>query len=640
MKRGVLLLIIVLIFLPVVSATLTISGPSQARYNIGDTIDVSGSLQVQDATKGYLQLSLACPEKTFAFPKVAVDLDAVEKVLFSDLSLPTILASSSMKGMCSLHADLLVNGAVVESAVSNSFEITGDLEGTFTVDKTQAQLGDTLLISGNVFQLDGNPVDGSAELYFLYNSEEYLIGFIAVHDGVMNYTHTLSSGAAGKYVLDFVVRDSYGNEQKFSSADSFTLLDQLYVFAQTNEDSYHPGDTMNVFGDVKTILQQPVLTGTVEVSFDGVAQSTALGDSQFTYDILIPSDIKSGEHTIKVSVRDAYGNSGSGMVTITVDPKATVLDVTAGNESLVPEEKINVLATLYDQANDVMVGSISLQVYDTSGQLISQKDVSSEEIVTYQLPKFALPGQWIIKASYQDEFGVVEDQATVNVKEIKKLAYSVINGVVYIRNIGNVRYTDDFQFQVDGEEGTYWIKETENLGVNETIEVDLADELPTGTYEIAVPTGLNSLDLGEVSIDNGTPRSSFNVVYTLLAVLFLGGVSYVGYKRLQPKKQKKQESVAQERPAKKQKTEKKVVPKKPSLTFEDRKVSIEDFKKRTLEEIRKTEEKIKQKEAGKYSPMMNDGKIGYVTGRRDPVQPVDEPNEKQEKSVFSLFDDE
>ena len=89
-----------------------------------------------------------------------------------------------------------------------------------------------------------------------------------------------------------------------------------------------------------------------------------------------------------------------------------------------------------------------------------------------------------------------------------------------------------------------------------------------------------------------------------------------------------------------EKTENKVAPKKPSLTFEDRKVSIEDFKKRTLEEIRKTEEKIKQKEAGKYSPMMNDGKIGYVTGRRDPVQPSDESNEKQEKSVFSLFDDE
>lgn len=633
-----MLLISVLVFLPVVSATLTISDPVRTAYNFGDTIDVSGSLQVEQATKGYLQLSVACLEKTMTFPKVSIDLNANEKVLFSDLSLPTLTASSSMEGVCSISAVLLVNNVVVESATSHTFEVSGALEGTFAVDKTQAQLGDTIAITGDVHQLDGDPVDGSAELYFVNNGEEYLIDFLTIEDSIIDYNYTVASGTAGKYTIDLIVRDGYGNEQEFSDADSFTLLDQLYVFLQTNEANYRAGDTMNLFGDVKTILQSPVLSGDVEVTFDGTTESIALGDSKFTHDIVIPLDIKSGEHAVKVSVRDAYGNSGSGSMTVNIDPTATALELTVSNDSVEPNDKVSVTATLYDQAGDVMDDTISLVVYDADGQAISQKEIISGETVSYQLPKFAPPGQWVIKGTHEDDTGVLEEQTEFLVEEVKSVSYSIDGTTVTIRNNGNVRYIDDFELQIDGgEQGSYTLKESENLGVNETIVLDLADELPSGIYDIAVPSGLEILDIGKIAIENGTPRSSLNIMYSVLAVLFLGGLTFVAYKRFIPKKERKQEQPIQSKVAKKQKAEKKIAPKKPSLTFEDKKVSIEDFKKRTLEEIQRTEEKIKRDEAAR-SPLLKDGKIGYVTGKNDTVQ---QPAKKEEApSVFSLFDED
>ena len=186
------------------------------------------------------------------------------------------------------------------------------------------------------------------------------------------------------------------------------------------------------------------------------------------------------------------------------------------------------------------------------------------------------------------------------------------------------------------------ITKTKNLGVNETIIIDLSQELPSGAYTLSLPTGYDTAELSQVVITNGKVKTALTWPYTIVALFVIMVLGYVIYARVRTKKEKKISSPA-DIPARKSKAPQKIrlydpkreaeKGKKVNLTFEDKQHNLEDFKQRTLEEIKKTEEKI-QKDS-KRSTFMSEGKLGYVTGRNDPA-----PKPKQDKpSVFNLFDE-
>jgi len=644
MKRGLLFILFTLLLIPAVSAAITVTGPAQAQYNIGDDIDLSGYIQESEDLSADLKISLVCGTKTYNLPTANIDVTAGEKVFFSQLSLPTLTASSSMVGICKIKANVLVNNIVTETASSSSFEITNDVDGSFSTDKSQVQLGDTITLSGTVNKVDGEPFDGTAEVYFEYLSEEYLMGFIDVESGLLTYTHSFESGSAGTYDVNLIVRDSYGNEQSFNSVETFTVLDELQVFVNTNEQSLSPGDIVNVFGDVTTVLQEYVSTATVQISFDGTAQSTSLADSKYTQDILIPATITSGQHAITVEVEDSYGNHGSSSITIEIEPKATSIEASISNRTLNPEDQISIGVTLYDQAGDVMEDTVALDVYDSRNRVVSETDILSEESITYQIPKFATPGEWTIKSYYADVAEgelPVEVQEVITINEVQKLDYHFEGDLLYITNVGNVKFSEDLDIEVEGVDQSYLIKKTKNLGVNETIVIDLAEELPTGSYTVSIPTGYNTAEQSEVSIENGKSRTTLTWPYTVVAILFILALGYLIYARFRPKKKVQEQAkpaIQKDKVRKirlydpKREAEK---GKKVNLTFEDKEQGLADFKARTLEEIKKTEDKIQKESRGS---MLSEGKLGYVTGRNDPAV---KPKATQEKpSVFNLFDDD
>src|SRR3989338_3421200 len=124
MKRGIVfLLIFAIIIIPTVSATISITNPSSAQYNVGEQIEVEGYIQQTNDLDAKVQISLVCSSKTYKFPGVEFSASAGERISFSELSLPTLTASSSMQGMCKVKGDILLNGATAETTSSTSFEI-------------------------------------------------------------------------------------------------------------------------------------------------------------------------------------------------------------------------------------------------------------------------------------------------------------------------------------------------------------------------------------------------------------------------------------------------------------------------------------------------------------------------------------
>jgi hypothetical protein len=649
MKRGLLIILMSLLLIPAVTASLSVTGPSSAKYNVGDTIDISGYIQEDESFDGYLELSMACGSSTVYLPRKSLSLDANEMISFSQLSLPTITASSSMQGLCRIRAELTEGSVTVDGASSSTFQITDELEGTFSVDKSQIQLGNSITITGSIYKVDGTPLVGTAELYFDGDDGRYLIDFIDITSGTFAYAYDFTSGSAGTYDIDVIARDSYGNSQIFSDTDSFNVLDDLDVSIQTNEQSLYPGDVLNVFGDVTTALNSYVTSATVDISLDSATVSTSLSDSKYTQDIIIPEDITSGQHGITVSVKDIYGNEGSASTTINVKPLATSIDLVVSNTSFYPRDELTLSATLYDQADEVMQDSVALEVYDSLNRQVSAKSLLSEESITYQIPQFASPGQWTIKAYYEDPVTLgtsVAAQEFITIREVQKLDHSIDGNILSIRNVGNVPYTEDLEIQVAGMDEDYLIKKTKNLGVNETIKIDMTDELPTGTYTLSIPTGYGTVDESAFEITGGKSLSKLTWLYVALTVLFTVCLAYLIYAKIRSRKVNKKhldepgtKPAASKKPVKKIKLydpKKDADKKKVSLTFEDKQQSMDDFKARTLEEIKRTEEKIGRD--GRRANSIGEGKLGYITGRNDTAYKPKESS-KDKPSVFSLFDE-
>ena len=81
---------------------------------------------------------------------------------------------------------------------------------------------------------------------------------------------------------------------------------------------------------------------------------------------------------------------------------------------------------------------------------------------------------------------------------------------------------------------------TKNLGVNETIIIDLEKELPSGTYTVSLPTGFNTAEPTPLTIENGKQIVALSWPYAIVAALFVVALAYLVYGRIRTKKKGKE----------------------------------------------------------------------------------------------------
>ena len=536
MKKSVIFLFVILILAQCVSASVEID-ELKTQYNIGDDIEIFGTIKADDDFSGYLQVAFVCDNQKYNLQSTSLNMDKDEEIYLFELDMPRVIVSSSLKGLCWLELDLLTSGVSVDNGKSSNFEVTSALDGKFILDEDELQLGEIFRLTGSVSQLDGDNVEGSAELYFSKDDEEYLVGIMEVVDGEIDYQYELLIGSSGDYDVNVIVRDKYGNKQKFEKADSFTVTDELYVFVNSNVNTVYPGEHVNIYGNVKTITKEYIDTGSIVISLDGELFSAELSDSQYTYDLWTWEDISRGDHEIKVVARDSFGNEGSITTEITVLALASEVSNIIPEKEALPEEEISISVNLYDQTGEFMdEGNILVKIYDANNKVAVERDMYSGEDYTFMIPKYSEPGEWKIKSSYYNEDGeFLVDEDTIEVGNVESLNYYVEDGVLYIENTGNLRYTEDIEIEIEGEEKDYIVKKSRNLDPGEILEVDLNEEIPTGIYSLIFPTGMGVTDLDDVSVDNGKERTGVGWIYSLIALLFLVGLSYMLYARVYPK---------------------------------------------------------------------------------------------------------
>lgn len=481
-KKSFLLGLILIIFSISVFATITIDPIAKTTFNYGDKLVVSGNVIIEQDARAFLAISLSCGGSKKTLSTTFMDLKNGVNSGFSNL-----VSMPSLPGTCRIEARLTSNGDDLETKESPEFSVTGNLKSNFDVSvKSNSQLGDSFVINGAVLKQDGAVVDGSAVINFKEGGNLVFFEDADIKSGEFSYRKDLSLIPAGDYSIDVEVKDNLGNSGYYSDVTTFSVLDKLGIDARIDKNLYDPSEALSLSGEVKSLINSVVENIDVEVEIEGVKLMDSLPDAKFPFNIKysIPSNIKRGEHIIKITVKDDKGNYGTTSLKFSVRAVPKTLNFFLNKSSVIPLENIIFKVVLLDQANDVIEDQVFVKLYNEKGEFEKSKVVGTNGYDFLITPYMGLPGNWRIVA---EGFGLVNEKTLV-VLPYKNVVTDVKEGKLIVQNTGNVVY-EDF---IDVKSGDKIKGRKIYLDLNESTSIPLDDLFDPGVYELNVPfTGQN-----------------------------------------------------------------------------------------------------------------------------------------------------
>ena len=478
MSDRIFLFVLTALFLvPGVLAVVSVDPLTITQYNAGDTLSVSGQVSHTAAVRGYLMLEMVCSNTTTPISTTLFDLSANVPQSYSQLF--TLPDGSS--GSCFVRATLRDNAFIfLSSAQSSSFVISSDLRGTFTSSGTSFQLGDTFTLQGDITQLDGSAVDGTAVLTYRRSDVAVLTQSTSVVDGLLDHVFSLRLLPTGSYAVDVVVTDSRGNSQSFAAVASFTLEDQLLVFLDLVRDSYLPGETVTVSGEVETKAGGVPSDLVLDVTLDSRVEHVLAQGGSFTYQFLIPFSAKAISYTVDLLAKDADGNIGSATTHYSVVQVPTTLRVELAATSVEPGAQLSFEPVFLDQAGDLYDTTVTVMLLNPNTQQVLSTVVSSNEDHTLGFEQFALPGPWQLQVDGEG----LHDEVQVTVVPKRALETSLSGVELSIHNIGNVAWDDVVQMKAND----LFAEEQVSLAVNASTTWDLREYFADGNYTLVIST--------------------------------------------------------------------------------------------------------------------------------------------------------
>ncbi|HLC54903.1 MAG TPA: hypothetical protein VJJ75_00045 [Candidatus Nanoarchaeia archaeon] len=508
MQKYALLVLSLVLILPGVGASLTLDGPANTVYNIGDSATLSGLITPAKDMLGLFRIDLRCQGDTQLFVKL-MSLKKNQRVSFSE-SLPVPFYQ---EGECIFHATVTADHATAEEATSRAFSISKALKGTLAWDKKQVQLGDTATLEGDVYHLDGTGIAGSATLLFQQENATIAADTVQIENGHFSYAWKTQAQPPGIYNAQIDARDTLGNMQIFTS-DSITLMGNLSIDLEETVSHVLPRKEITVKGTVTTSAGTAVEDGQVSFTYAGNSYDTKIKGGAFKTTFEILSAAKTENVSVALVAVDKYGNTGGITFSFAVDAVPTTLVFTVPEGEFKPEEKFAVEARVLDQGGDIFGEDIGVDIYNPGGRRVFQEVIASGTSKEFQLPVFAEPGDWKIKASSND----FTSSKTLYVKEVKELDYRLEGNALTVTNIGNVKYDEPVKIAMQGFDRPVNIVRNIDLDVNESVTVNLGEGNPTGAYSVAVGDKV----FNDVKVEGFARKDYSWVYYVILGVLIFG----------------------------------------------------------------------------------------------------------------------
>ncbi|MFH1064945.1 MAG: hypothetical protein V1734_00365 [Nanoarchaeota archaeon] len=521
-KRLFALIVALMLFCQLASAYVIISSTPKSDFNAGEAILVSGYVSSEDGMSGFLKTGIECESGRFPSSFIPITIHAGEKLNFpSQIYVPPIIVSSSMSGVCHVNVGLVEAGIENDYAVSKEFQISKGLKANFKIQEKSLQAGIPVNLRGTILRLDNTPLTGVAEVYNVFGGTRYLVSVVNVNGGNFSFVYPTENLPAGEYAIEVFARDMYGNEDTFDAA-SYIISDKLQLTADADKKDYLPGDEILLRGELRNVLNSAVKSAMAYVSVDGAESAVRIVDGKFEHRILIPRNIKSGEHAISISANDELGNSGAASVPFFIVPVATALKVDMDSPVVSPLKSISLFPKLLDQANDLIEAEIDMAIDDAKGNAVVSGKYASGRKFDYEIQRHAFPGEWEVAVKY----GKLKAKSLFSVAEAKEIKIEVSGTNVLFTNTGNVKWKDNAEMVLDGVNGVFTDRMVSNINPGETFTVDLGKQAPTGGYTLTVTLPDRAETFYEFGIPDGKNVYNINIIYILMLLLVAGLIAY------------------------------------------------------------------------------------------------------------------
>ena len=155
MKRTIIPLILVILFLSTVSAEIIINEQPQDVYNLGDLISIPTTIKAVSGITGIFQMDLFCEGHQINFYRNGISLNPGEEKNFDASIVLVEDMIGELKGECKVKAML---GEVY--VLTREFKISDYLEIKMDEDKKEFNPGESIIIQGSAIKENGKDVNG------------------------------------------------------------------------------------------------------------------------------------------------------------------------------------------------------------------------------------------------------------------------------------------------------------------------------------------------------------------------------------------------------------------------------------------------------------------------------------------------
>ena len=280
---------------------------------------------------------------------------------------------------------------------------------------------------------------------------------------------------------DLVTNDNLVIEEKESN--SFSVTSQLTVLPVKSQVIALPSESIKITGIVNEAFGNNVLKALIKIGLENGSHIVDAVDGKFNLTLEVPKNIKSGKHTIGISASDQKNNVGSSSIEIEITAIPSYLKTELSSNKLLPGSKIEVTASIYDQADDFINDTLDLELASPKGDNVFKKSVQSSEKTDYEFSQHAEPGLYILTSTYKN----LLTQDFINISTIREVKLKYENETVFIENIGNIPFEDELTFFIESEAKKYPITKKINIEPGKIIDIDLSKEVPSGIYNIILP---------------------------------------------------------------------------------------------------------------------------------------------------------
>tara|TARA_Y100000310_G_scaffold338992_1_gene430243 strand:+ start:9745 stop:11187 length:1443 start_codon:yes stop_codon:yes gene_type:complete len=272
------------------------------------------------------------------------------------------------------------------------------------------------------------------------------------------------------------------NDKPVSGFDSdiFKITDQLTIIPSKQNITAYPDDIIQLNGIVEDSSGKLNENLDIFINFNQQLIDSKSIQGDFTSIINIPKTIQSGLHIINLSTRDTKLNQGHKLIELFINPTPSNIELSISTNNPNPGDKITITPTILDQHNDPLDISMFIEL-STQDKRIFKKQVTSNIPFDYEINQFDLAQSYSLRAFFEN----LQEFETFTVAEKREAFVEYRNESVYIENIGNVVYEEEFEFNIDGD-NQYTVTEKVKLQPGESTTIDLPKKVEQGTYDVTL----------------------------------------------------------------------------------------------------------------------------------------------------------